>query len=97
MADVGGLEPIFLRVAPVDIALVKFLFESYEGVGIVRTLDRRAATVVALVSRDFRAAADGIIADLQTRIACTVVPPPPDAGEDWLLALLTDEPNDAGT
>lgn len=90
MTDVGGLVPIFLRVAPVDIALVKFLFESYEGVGIVRTLDRHTAIVVALVSRDFLADAHGIVADLQTRIACAVVPPPPDAGEDWLLALLTD-------
>ncbi len=91
MAAVGGLEAIFLRVAPVDIALVKFVFESYEGVGIVRTLDRRAATVVALVSRDFLADAHGIIADLQARIGCAIVPPPPDAGEDWLLALLTDQ------
>jgi hypothetical protein len=91
MADVGGLEPIFLRVAPTDIALVKFVFESYEGVGIVRTLDRHAALVVALVSRDFLADAWGIVADLQQRIECAVVAAPPEAGEDWLLALMQDE------
>ena len=90
-SDVGGLEPIFLRVAPVDIALVKFVFESYEGVGIVRTLDRHAALIVALISRDFLADAWGIVADLQTRIDCAVVEAPPDAGEDWLLALMKDE------
>lgn len=90
MTDVGGLEPIFLRVAPIDIALVKFIFESYEGVGIVRTLDRRAAVIVALVSRDFLADARGIIADLQGRIACEVIPAPPGAGDDWLLALMDD-------
>ena len=90
-ADVGGLVPIFLRVAPVDIALVKFLFESYEGVGIVRTLDRHAALIVALISRDFLADAWGIVRDLQTRIACVVSDPPPEAGEDWLLALMEDE------
>lgn len=87
-ADVGGLVPIFLRVAPVDIALVKFLFESYEGVGIVRTLDRHAALIVALISRDFLADAWGIVHDLQARIVCTVTGPPPEAGEDWLLALM---------
>ncbi|MBX3025505.1 DUF4911 domain-containing protein [bacterium] len=90
MADVGGLEPIFLRVAPIDIALVKFIFESYEGVGIVRTLDRRAAVIVALISRDFLADARGIVADLQGRIGCEVIPPPPGAGDDWLLALMED-------
>ena len=91
MTDVGGLEPIFLRLAPLDIALVKFVFESYESVGIVRTLYRHAAVIVALINRDFLADAQGIIADLQTRIALEVIDPPPDAGDDWLLALMQDE------
>lgn len=91
MTDVGGLEPIFLRLAPLDIALVKFVFESYESVGIVRTLDRHTAIIVALINRDFLADAHGIIADLQTRIALEVIDPPPDAGDDWLLALMQDE------
>lgn len=91
MTDVGGLEPIFLRLAPLDIALVKFVFESYESVGIVRTLDRHTAIIVALINRDFLADARGIIADLQTRIALEVIDPPPDAGDDWLLALMQDE------
>ena len=88
---IGGLVPIFLRLAPVDIALVKFVFESYEGVGIVRTIDRRAATVVALISRDFLADARAILADLATRIAIEEIPPPLDAGEDWLLPLLEED------
>jgi hypothetical protein len=86
------LEPVFLRLAPVDIALVKFLFESYEGVAVVRTVDRRAAIIVALVSRDFLAVARAILVDLQTRIVIEEIPPPPQAGEDWLLRLLEDEP-----
>ena len=82
------LEPIYLRVAPVDIALVKFLFESYEGVAIVRTVDRRAAIIVALVSRDFLAVARSILADLSARIAIDEISAPEGAGEDWLLRLL---------
>ncbi len=89
---VGGLQPIFLQLAPTDIALLKFVFESYEGVGIVRTLDRRAATVVALVSHDFLADAWGIIEDLQGRIDCRVIEAPREAGEDWLLRLLQKAP-----
>jgi hypothetical protein len=83
-----GLETIFLRLAPIDIALVKFVFESYEEVAIVRTLDRHAAVIVALVSRDFVDVARGILADLATRITVEEIPPPPDSGDDWLLPLL---------
>jgi Domain of unknown function (DUF4911) len=84
----AGLEPIFLRVAPLDIALLKFVFESYEGVAIVRTIDRRAATIVALVSRDFLTVARGILDDLHGRIAVEEIPPPPEAEGDWLLRVL---------
>jgi len=88
--DVGGLVPIFLRLAPGDIAMVKFVFESYEGVGLVRTIDRLESTIVALVSRDFLADGRGIIADLQGRIALEVIDAPPGASDDWLLQLLPD-------
>jgi hypothetical protein len=86
----GGLEPIFLRLAPVDIAFVKFVFESYEGVAIVRTLDRSAAVIVVLVSRDFLAVARAILDDLRARVGIAEIPAPPEAGEDWLLRLLED-------
>lgn len=86
-----GLVPIFLRVAPVDIAMVKFVFESYEEVAVVRTLDRRAAVIVALVSEDYLAVARRILADLHTRIPIEEIPRPADAGEDWLLAVMDEE------
>lgn len=88
--DIGGLVPIYLRLAPVDIALVKFVFESYEGVGIVRTVDNTAAVIVALVSRDFLADGRAIIADLQQRVALDVVEAPADVGDDWLMGLVDD-------
>lgn len=91
MSDIGGLEAIYLRLAPEDIALVKFVFESYEEVGVVRTLDRHAATIVALVARDFLADAHAIIADLQTRARLEVIDAPPNAGEDWLIKLMLDD------
>lgn len=90
MSEVGGLEPIFLRLAPVDIAFVKFVFESYESVGVVRTLDRHTAVIVALISPDFLADAHGIIADLQARIALTVIERPDDGGNDWLLDVMDE-------
>lgn len=87
----AGVEPIFLRLEPRDIALAKFLFESYEDVAIVRTLDRRAAIIVVLAASDFVAVARAITADLCSLVPCEVVPPPPDAGDDWLLAAMADE------
>lgn len=56
--------PIFLRVQPRDIALIKFVVESYEGVGILRTIDRRVALIVLLVAPDFIDSARAILASL---------------------------------
>ncbi len=86
-----GLIPIFLRLAAIDIALVKFVFESYEEVAVVRTLDRRAAVIVALVSEDYLPVAREILADLHTRIQLEEISRPADAGEDWLLAIMDEE------
>jgi hypothetical protein len=85
----GPLEPIFLRVDPVEIACIKFLFESYEGAAVVRTMDRRAATIVVLVSRDFLDVARGVLEELQGR--AERIDPPADAWDDWLLRVLRDE------
>ena len=84
------LHTIFLRLAPTDIALVKFVFESYESVAIVRTLDRHAAVIVALINPDFATVARGILDDLHTRVAMEEIPRPDDIGDDWLLPLLDE-------
>jgi hypothetical protein len=81
----AGIQPIYLRVAPPDIALVKFLFESYEGIGIVRTVDAKAAVIVVLVVRDFLPVAQEILRDLQARIDCVEIPAPPFEPDDWLM------------
>jgi len=81
----GDIAPIYLRVAPADIAFVKFLFESYEGVGIVRTIDRRQAIIVVLVVADFLFVARQILQGLQTEIDCAEVGPPLIPADDWLM------------
>ncbi|MBI2360424.1 MAG: DUF4911 domain-containing protein, partial [Deltaproteobacteria bacterium] len=40
------LHEIYLAIHPKDIAYVKFIFESYEGVGVVRTVDRKKSIIV---------------------------------------------------
>src|SRR2546421_436158 len=85
-----GVVPVYLHVAPADIALIKFLFESYEEVAIVRTLDRHAATIVVLIVPDALAVARGILAALQSEISCVEIPAPEGATDDWLMRAMDE-------
>jgi len=76
--------PIYLHLTPREIAYVKFLFESYEGVAVVRTLDRRAATLVVLVAPDFAAPVQAVVDALVAEGACEVTGPPADFDGNWL-------------
>ena len=80
-----SIRAIYLRIRPVDIALVKFLFESYEEVAIVRTVDRHAAIIVVLVVPDFLAVARAVIEALHAQIAFMEIDAPPTETDDWLM------------
>ncbi len=82
---------IFLDLLPKDIAYLKFIIESYEGVGIVRTVDQKRAIVDLLVVEDFMQTALSILASLQLEVSLTEIPRPPDIGEDWLLREMATE------
>lgn len=84
-----SIVPIVLEVAPPDIALFKFLFESYEEIGIVRTLDRRRAVIVILVVPDFVDDAEELVREAETHYGAKRVDVPTHSTEDWLLADLT--------
>ena len=81
MADVV---PIYLALPPREIAYVKFVFESYEGVAVVRTLDRHAATLVVLAVPDFEAEARAVVHSLAAEGVCRETGPPADFDGDWL-------------
>lgn len=72
----SGIVEIWIELAPTDIAFVKFVFESYEGVAVVRTGDRKRAVIVLLVAADFVADARAILADLGRRVAWRELPAP---------------------
>ena len=84
-ANVRGVIPIYLRVAVGDIALLKFLFESYEEIGLVRTVDRHEAIIVVLAAADFLEPVRAIITELQQKIDCVQIERPADEGDDWLM------------
>ncbi len=59
---------IFLELPPADIAFVKFILESYEGVGVMRTIDRTKALVVLMIAADFLDDARALLASLRTEV-----------------------------
>ena len=80
-----SIQAIYLQVRPVDIALVKFLFESYEEVAIVRTVERRTAIIVVLVVPDFLPVARAVIEALHAQIDFIEIDAPPIETDDWLM------------
>ena len=78
--------PICLALPPRDIAYVKFVFESYEGIAVVRTLDRHAARLVVLAVPDFLAQTRAVVDALVAEGVCHECEPPPGFSGDWLGA-----------
>ena len=85
------LHAIYLELAPADIAYVKFIFESYEEVGIIRTIDNRKAVVVLLAMDDFLAVARKILDSLRRDVALREIARPADTKDDWFMTELTAE------
>ncbi|GIW43581.1 MAG: hypothetical protein KatS3mg077_0863 [Candidatus Binatia bacterium] len=80
--------PIFLEVAPEQIAYWKFLLESYEELGIVRTLDRKRAVIVVLAMRDYLTHVRAVVEEGCARTGAREIPAPSDLHGDWLLPEL---------
>jgi hypothetical protein len=85
------MHEIYLAIRPEDIAYVKFIFESYEGVGIVRTVERKKAVIVLLVVQDFAPVARSILNSLKDDVPLTEIARPDEIGDDWLLKELATE------
>jgi uncharacterized protein DUF4911 len=86
--SLGGLCEIYVRVRPEDIAYVKFIFESYETVGFLRTIDPQAAILVILIVPDFLADGEAILRSIAGEISLERIPKPESLGDDWLVTEL---------
>jgi uncharacterized protein DUF4911 len=91
-SDVNGskvnLHDIYLELSPAHIAYVKFIFESYEEVGIIRTVDNARAVIVLLAMADFLDTARQILASIQNDIPFQEIPRPADMKDDWFMIEL---------
>ena len=82
------LHEIYMELPMEHIAYVKFIFESYEEIGIIRTVDRKKAIIVLLAMHDFLEAARAVLASIEKEIPLRQIPRPPDMQDDWLMAEL---------
>jgi hypothetical protein len=90
----AGLEALAWRVRRREVAYWKHLFESFEYVGLVRTVETRDSTVVIaiVVPPDSRTEAEAILADAVARgdLDLVLESLPAVCREDWFLAEWAD-------
>ncbi|HXV81228.1 MAG TPA: DUF4911 domain-containing protein [Candidatus Binatia bacterium] len=86
-----GLREIYLETSPKHIAYIKFIFESYEEVGMIRTIDRRKAIIVLLIMNDFLDTARSILNSIQRDVPLIEIPGPAVGDDDWLMKELSAE------
>ncbi len=81
---------IYLRLQREDIALLKFIIEAYEGIGLVRTIDRKKATVVVLAMPDLLHHVRAVLESLREHIEWYEIPAPTEQ-DDWLMQRVHEE------
>ena len=91
------LQAIYLEIPPACIAYIKFIFESYEDVGIIRTVDRRKSIIVLLAMNDFIDTARKILDSIRQDIPLAEIPRPSDIADDWFMAELATESSEPQT
>lgn len=81
------LSCVFLKLPPENIAFLKFILESYEGLGIIRTLSVKRGEVVILSPTDSFTPLQELLEDLEPELKHHQIPPPQESiSADWLLA-----------
>lgn len=75
---------IYLELRTEDIVIVKLIVEAHEGIGVLRTIDRKRALIVVMVAADMEHDARAMLASLRDQVPWVEVPKPPevtDAGQ----------------
>ncbi len=86
LTEHGRLVPVFIKLPPENIVAIKFIIESYDGLGIVRTLNPDTGEVVILAIEDTVNEINKILENLTKDLGLRVIPGPANIKEDWLLA-----------
>jgi hypothetical protein len=87
------MKDIYLETPAQHIAYIKFIFESYEEVGMIRTVDRKKSIIVLLAMDDFLDTAREILESLKCEVPLLEVPRPAELADDWLMAEILQPVN----
>jgi hypothetical protein len=71
-----GKEIFYAKVRKEDIAYIRFIFEGYEGVGNIRTLDSVKGLIEIIVSRDLLEPFRFIVSSLEREISFELIERP---------------------
>lgn len=82
---------IYLEIQPEHIAYVKFVVESYEEIGLIRTVDRKKAVIVFLAMHDFLATARQVLDSIKRDVPIIEITRPADMTDDWFMVDLSDK------
>ena len=78
-------ELIFIKLPPEQIVSIQLILESYEGLGIVRTLNAYRGVLVIIAPSDSMQILRELLSSLKQEFAVEEVEPPCDLASDWLL------------
>ena len=59
---------IYLELPSEDIVFIKLIVEAHEGIGVLRTLDRKRAVIVVMVAADMEADARAMLESLRQQV-----------------------------
>jgi hypothetical protein len=65
---------IYLEIPPEEIVFLKLIVEAHEGIGVLRTLDRKRALIVLMVAGDMEQDARALLASLRDQMPWVEVP-----------------------
>lgn len=83
--------PIFLKLAPEHIAHLQFTLESYEGIGILRTINPDKGEVVILAIADTVPIVKAVLENLKADFNFIECSEPESKGGDWLFETIREE------
>ena len=86
MSHLGEFIGVYLNIPPENIALLKAILESYDELGIVRTIDKKRGDIVILSLEDMRTDLENLLASLSAELKLTPLDTPIDLGDDWFLS-----------
>jgi hypothetical protein len=69
---------IYLEVPPQDIVFVKHIVEATEGIGVLRTIDRKRALIVVIIAADMASDARAMLESIRHHVPWIEVARPED-------------------